>query len=304
MTRRALRAAALALALAPATVEAQGDTLTVATYAYRGVDRAGAVAPLAAYLGRALGRPVRVRVHDDPTALARATREGAVDVVVTNTFGYLLLADGPAPAATAVATFRLPPGISSNYGSVIVGRAGVADSLGALRAAGRTLRVGLVQPGSTTGNLVPRLRLAALGVADLDATVARVTYAGTHAAAGDLLRRGEADVVALASEEWDRQAAADTAAGRWRELWRSPDIRLGPVAVRRSLPDTLRARVAALVAGLERHDAAAFAALRGGWVEARRADALAPAADATYDDVRALFGEPAAAHALIARFAR
>ena len=289
------------------TVGAQAaDTLVVGTYAYATNDRVAAVSPLASHLAKRLARATRVASFADPVALARAVRERRVDVVVTNTFGYLLLGGERDAVAIAVATFRVPAGVRTNYGTVLVARDTTLRSATDVVRRARELRIALVAPGSTTGNLVPRLYLASVGIAELEASLRGVTYAGTHAAAVDSLRAGRVDLAALATEEYDRRVAADPSAGarEWRELWRSPDILLGPVAVRGSLPRALRDSIAAAVTGLEREAPDAFAALRGGWVEARLADAMIAANDETYDPVRALFGDPRTTAALIARFAR
>ena len=163
----------------------------------------------------------------------------------------------------------------------------------------------LVAPGSTTGNLVPRLYLASRGVPDAERRYRSVAYGGTHAGALARLRRGDADVAALASEELDRAMAADPSLEReLRVVWRSGDIALGPIVVRTALPAATRRAVVAAVVGLERQAPAAFAAVRDGWTEARLADALVPATDASYDETRRMFGDPRAAAAIIARFAR
>ncbi|HZF66840.1 MAG TPA: PhnD/SsuA/transferrin family substrate-binding protein [Gemmatirosa sp.] len=295
------------LGAGPVGSEAQArDTLVVGTYAYDAVDRRGAVTPLAEYLGARLKRPSRVVLAADPVALADAARRGEVDVVVTNTFGYLLLADAAPRAGLAVATFRVPPGVRTHYSAVLVTRDARLRGWAELRARAPHLRVGLVSPGSTTGNLVPRLVLARHGWEERDQQVPSVTYAGTHAGAFGLLRTGAVDVAGLATEEYQRQIAALDAAerARYHVLWESPDILLGPVAVHTGLPAALRDTIRAALVGLERHAPAAFAALRGGWTEARRADGLVAATDATYLPVRRLFGEGAALAALIGRLAR
>jgi len=282
------------------------DTLVVGTYAYGSVDRVGAVTPLAEHLGARLGRPTRVVAAPDPVALAQLVRRGLVDVVVTNTFGYLLLADGAQPAAVPVATFRIPPGVRTNYGAVIVSRDTGLRSVETLAARAASHRMALVAPGSTTGNLVPRLYLAGRGMPELEGRLRSVTYGGTHAATFALLDSGEVDVAALATEEYERQVATygANAASRFAVLWRSPDIQLGPVAVRTTLPIAARDSIARAVIGLERDAPAAFAALRGGWVEAAKSDALVAAHDGTYDEVRRLFGSGNTITALIARFGR
>lgn len=303
---RSLLSLTLAVGLsAPISARAQ-DTLVVGTYAYATVDRVGAVSPLAAHLSARLGRPTRVIAAPDPVALARLVRDAQVDVVVTNTFGYLLLADGEVPAALPVATFRIPRGVSTNYGTVLVSRLPEVRTMADLLPQTSSLAIALVSPGSTTGNLVPRLFMATQGLADLERQFRTVSYAGTHAATFANLRAGSADVAALATEEFERQLAADgsRAAPRVTVLWRSPDIQLGPVAVRASLPAALRDSIAKAVIGLEGTAASAFTALRGGWTEAAKSDALVAANDQTYDEVRRLFGNGATAAALIAKFAR
>jgi phosphonate transport system substrate-binding protein len=282
------------------------DTLVVGTYAYATNDRVAAVSPLASHLARRLARPTRVTSFPDPVALSRAVRAGRVDVAVTNTFGYLLVGGSDDAAAVAVATFGVPAGVRTHYGSVVVTRDTSVRTTADVVSRARELRIALVSPGSTTGNLVPRLYLASAGLADLEGAMLAVTYAGTHAGAVDSLRARRVELAALATEEYDKQVAADRsgASRQWRELWRSPDILLGPVAVRRALPLALRDSIAAAVVGLERETPAAFAALKGGWVEARLADAMLAASDATYDPVRRMFGDARTTAALIARFAR
>lgn len=295
------------LAAAPTALPAQShDTLAVGTYAYGTVDRRAAVSPLAEYLGNALQRPVRVVVAPDPVALADSVQRERVDVVVTNTFGYLLLADAVPQRAVAVSVFHVPPGVRTHCSAVLATTDDGLRDLAALKAKAHTTAVAFVSPGSTTGNLVPRLALAARGVGDLDAQVRRVTYAGTHAAAFDLLRTGAVQVAGLATEEYERQLARLTHSERtrFRVLWESPDIRLGPVAVRASLPATVRERVRTALVGLEQRDLPAFAALRAGWTEARLADGLVAATDSSYAEVRQLFGQGETLAALIARFSR
>ena len=281
-----------------------GDTLVVATYAYPGLDRLGAVAPLARHLDRTLARPVKATTLPDPGALARALREGDVDVAVLNTFGYLIVAGSGAGVATPVATFRIAAGERSNYAAAIAAGASV-ESVEELVPRAATLRLALVSAGSTTGNLIPRLQLARVGLHDPERQFRSVAYAGTHANAMAMLQRGEVDVARLAVEEYERQAATgDSTRLTTRVVWRSPDIVLGPLVVRAALDGALRERIAASLVGLERSAPEAFAALRGGWVEARRADALVPATDRTYDEVRALMGDSPEAKAIVARFAR
>lgn len=307
MRTRRLSTVWAALLLVTTIARAQSrDTLVVATYGYGTLDRRGAIAPLARHLGERLQLPVRIVTAPDPVALADSARQGRADVIVTNTFGYLLMADASPRIADAVVMFHVPPGVRTNYSAVIVsGRDDVRD-LSALQTHMRQLRFGFVSPGSTTGNLIPRLVLATHGLADPDQQLAGVIYAGTHAATFTLLRDRKADVVALATEEFNRQRGElpEAERARYRVVWESPDIQLGPVAVRSSLPKDLRERISSAVVGLERTNQEAFSALRGGWTEARLATGLVAADDSNYAPTRRLFGEGNALTSLIARLSR
>lgn len=284
----------------------RGDTLVVATYAYGAVDRRGAVTPMARVIEASLRRPVRVMIAPDPVALVDSVRTGRADIVVTNTFGYLMLADGPSPVAHAVATFRVPVGARTNYSTVLVTRHAALRGTGDLtRRAGR-LRFALVSAGSTTGNLVPRLALAGYRLDDLEQQTAGVHFTGSHAAAFHALRGDAADVAGLAREEYERQLAGLPEAERaeYRVLWSSPDIMLGPVAIRCGIPAPVNDAITRVLGSLATQAPEAFVALRGGWTEAKVSDGLISASDTDYDAVRQLFGAPDAFIALLRKLSR
>jgi phosphate/phosphite/phosphonate ABC transporter binding protein len=284
----------------------RGDTLTLATYTYSTNNRLQNIAPLGAFLERQLHRPVRTLSFPDPPSLANAVKSGVVDIAVMNTFGYLLLAASPNEKGTPVATFRIAAGQSSNYRTIVLARNGLEITSKAwLRKNAKTLAVAFVSPGSTTGNLIPRLYFASHGIADAESAFARVVYAGTHAEALNLVRTGEVDIAALASEVYENSPRdSSQPAQKLTTLWTSPDIKLGPVVVRSYLSVSVRNAITKQLVGIERTAPEAFTALRDGWTEAKLADALVPTNDRYYDDVRRMFGNPKKAAELIAKFAR
>ena len=290
------------------------DTLTLATYTYSTNNRLQNLAPLGAFLERQLHRPVRTVSFPDPPSLANAVKSGAVDVAVMNTFGYLLLAaSSRQQKGTPVATFRIPDEKSSNYRTIVLVRNGL-EVVGKswLRSKAKRLAVAFVSPGSTTGNLIPRLYFASLGVEDAESAFARVVYAGTHAEALKMVQSGVVDIAALASEVYENsvrdssqvQGKSPQAAQKLTSLWLSPDIKLGPVVVKSSLSPSLRQALTHHLVGIERTAPEAFTALRDGWTEAKLADALVPTSDRYYDDVRRMFGNPKTSAILIKKFAR
>jgi phosphate/phosphite/phosphonate ABC transporter binding protein len=295
----------LAFALT-SSAQQRGDTLTLATYTYSTNNRLQNIAPLGAFLERQLHRPVRTLSFPDPPSLANAVKLGVVDIAVMNTFGYLLLAASPNEKGIPVATFRIAAGQSSNYRTIILARNGLKGTNNDwLRKNAKTLAVAFVSPGSTTGNLIPRLYFASHSIADAESAFARVVYAGTHAEALNMVRAGKVDIAALASEVYENSPRDSLqSAQKLTTLWTSPDIKLGPVVVKSSLSASVRKAITKQLVGIERTAPEAFSALRDGWTEAKLADALVPTNDRYYDDVRRMFGNPKRAAELIAKFAR
>lgn len=271
-----------------APARAGDDAAVLATYAYARYDRAAALAPLAAQLQRALGKPVTVRVLESPRALAAALRDGSVDMAVTNTFVYLAVRDDS--AIRALAAFAVPAETLDTYRGVLLARAGTVSDVAGLRTAAPPLRYAQVIPGSTSGGLVQDLHLAAHGIDS--STFANTRHAGTHDAALAALQDGTADIAALADAPWQAGKARGNVAGIV-ELWRSPPIPPGPVVCR----DGGRldcARAAAVLDALHTQAPDALAALVGAWSEAKGAVRMGKVDNAAYDalldgpDVRAL----------------
>jgi phosphonate transport system substrate-binding protein len=284
----------------PALTSGNPDTIRVATYAYPGVDRRVAVAGVANYLTRSLRIPARVDVLPDPVALANALRRGEVDVGVINVLGYLLVAFDSTVVVPGV-TFGVPA-TAVPYDAALAAKAPIDAA--ALRARAGALRIAFVSPGSTTGNLFPRVYLASLGIATAESSFRSVTYAGTHAKAFELLRAGEVDVAALAGEELDKQLSALARTSDIRSLWRSGNLPLGPVMLSCRMGGSLRADITRALGAMHRADSAAFAALKGGWVEARASSALVAVDNNTYEGLRRMLGDPASAKRLLEQIAR
>lgn len=295
----------LAFALA-SFAQQRGDTLTLATYTYSTNNRLQNIAPLGSFLERQLHRPVRMLSFPDPPSLANAVKSGVVDIAVMNTFGYLLLAALPKQKGIPVATFRIPAGKSSNYRTIVLARNGLEITGKVwLRNKAKTLAVAFVSPGSTTGNLIPRLYFASQGIVDAESKFARVVYAGTHAEALKMVKSGVVDIAALASEVYENSSSDSLQTSqKLTTLWTSPDIKLGPVVVRSSLSVSERKAITKQLVGIEHTAPEAFTALRDGWTEAKLGDALIPTSDRYYDDVRRMFGNSATSAILIKKFAR
>lgn len=258
-----------------ASIGAFGASLRIGTYHYGNVDRLGAIRPLAQYLEKETGEAATTVVLPGVWELVTALENGEVDCAVINTAGYLALASAEKVQAEAIAALDTRTHAAERYNTVVVARtAGVEEWTHVAARAGH-LRLALVMPGSTTGDLVPRLGLAQLGIAEAERSFQRVVFSGSHAKALEAVVRGDVDLAALAESEYEAQLKREPGLGASvRVLWRSPAIPLGPLVVRTALPADTRAAIRAALLRLPERSPTAFAALKSGWSEFRTAEAI------------------------------
>ncbi|WP_336486985.1 phosphonate ABC transporter substrate-binding protein [Methylobacterium nigriterrae] len=278
ITRRSLAGALAALALLAAPAAAQGGsgkyselTLGVipAENASGTTDR---YAPLTAYLTKALGVPVKLRVANDYAAVIEGQRAGNIQIAFY----------GPASFSRAVMTgVKLEPIVNqthnngaSGYYSVLYVRADSPyKSVEDLK--GKSLA--LVDPNSTSGNQAPRFFLNKAGY-DVDKLFGKTVYAGSHENAVLALVQGTADAAAnLWNSETDTMVTRMATKGMlkkpdgsqmgqsdFRVIFKSEFLPEGPFAMLASLPDDLKARIRRAFIDLPTADKAAFDRLSDG----------------------------------------
>lgn len=270
---------ALLGALALPVAAAEDAPLVLGSYAYPGIDRALALAPLADVIGEAAGQPVEVRLYKDPDAIAAAVAAGEVDVAVLNLGAWLGAAR--TPGLVPLATLQPSAAVQDRYRAVLLARAGLGVAgLAEVGEAAPGLRLAAVLRGSTSGGLV---QLAALAEAKAGAPASlAITYAGSHEAALATLIAGNADLAALAETPWRKWREANPeAAAPPVEIWRSEPLPSGPVVCRPSP----RLDCAQLAASLAKESAETRAAAQGiaqGWPELAGAERFTPYDAARY----------------------
>ncbi|MFD2396636.1 phosphate/phosphite/phosphonate ABC transporter substrate-binding protein [Prauserella oleivorans] len=147
--------------------------------------------PLRDLISKAAGRPVETTLTSDYLAIVEAMRSELIDIAAFSPF--------PTPLAQSVAGVKpLVVAKGAPYSSVLVCRTdrGI-DSIDDLR--GRT--VAFVDPGSTSGNYIPKLLLKRAGInpeTDIEAT-----YAGGHDTAQLAVKQGSADCAADARTSYE-----------------------------------------------------------------------------------------------------
>lgn len=147
--------------------------------------------PVEGLLEAGTGREVEVTTTSDYLAIVEAMRSGLLDLAVFSPF--------PTPIAQQVANVDpLVAGETEVYNSIIVCRTdtGITD-VGGVR--GHT--VAFVDPGSTSGNYIPKLLLKRAGI-DPETDI-EGTYAGGHDVALLAVVQGSTDCAATAGQLYD-----------------------------------------------------------------------------------------------------
>lgn len=275
--------------------------LVIATYQYADNPRIKNIEPFANHFGEAAGVKTVVKSYPTVHELLEAMRKNEVDIVFINTFGYLLSREVTQYYETS-ATLHLPDDAASVYRSVIVSpKINHTTSLQqAVDRAGDNYLV-LVSMGSTSGNLIPRLKLASMLPDDPEKLFVEVQYAERHDAALRLALEEKFAIASCGSDEYYK-LGADTA--KFDLLWKSDPIPLGPVVVRSGLSENLKKTLQNTLLELREQNPEALEAIKAGWTEARPADVYTVMEEGYYDTMILLAGDKAKALRIIKRFAR
>jgi phosphonate transport system substrate-binding protein len=275
--------------------------LVIATYQYGDNTRITNIEPFAAHLSEAAEVKTEVKSYATVHELLEAMKKNEVDVAFINTFGYLLSRE-VSQAYEISAALHLPDAAASVYRSVIVSpKANHTTTLNdAVDRAGDHYLV-LVSPGSTSGNLVPRLKLASMLPDDPEKFFVEVQYAERHDAALKLALEEKFAIASCGSDEYYK-LGADTA--KFDLLWKSEPIPLGPVLVNKNLSENLKISLQKALLALDKENPEALNSIKSGWTEAGPADRYMIITPAYYESLILLAGDKAKALRIIKKFAR
>ncbi|KQO62601.1 MULTISPECIES: phosphonate ABC transporter substrate-binding protein [unclassified Methylobacterium] len=277
LTRRSLAGAlALALLAAPAAAQDWSAAYPELTLAVIPAENASGTtdryAPMTAYLSKALGVPVKLRIANDYAAVIESQRAGNAQLAFY----------GPASFARAVMTgVKVEPIVNqrhntgaSGYYSVVYVR---ADSPYKTIEDLKGKNLALVDPNSTSGNQAPRFFLNKAGY-PVDTVFGKTVYAGSHENAVLALVQGTVDAAAnLYNTDTDTMVTRMAAKGMlkkpdgtpmsqadFRVVFKSDFLPEGPFAMLSSLPDALKAKIREALVAMPTADKAAFDRLSDG----------------------------------------
>jgi phosphonate transport system substrate-binding protein len=249
------------------------QSIRLATYQYAHNDRIKNIQPFADHLKNKYGYEVTVKSYATVHAFIKAIQDNEVDIALINTFGYLLLeASGMPYSMHPVAALDLRTDAKDNYKTAVLINPSVkANKLADLKKISSKLKLALVSPGSTSGNLVPRLALSGAGLPEAEKSFANVEYAKTHAAAVEAILHNNADVAAMGHTEYEKYVKQDPLnEKKMKLLWLSPEIPLGPVLFNNRFGSAVGGELQRAILELHLHDNKALESIKAGWSEAKQ----------------------------------
>lgn len=188
--------------------------------------------PLVNQIKAATGKNVEFFLPTSYASVVEAMLGGFVDLGMHGPYSYII-AQGNDPELRVIATYAKHKGHfqeeGPGYKAVLVARAdsgytSLEDIKGTV--------VGLTDPASTSGNLLPRVAFTKVIGADLEDYFSRVVYTGGHDLSGVAVIEGQVDVAFVATHRLDNVLDRGIASMEdYVVLWSSPVIPQDPFVV-------------------------------------------------------------------------
>lgn len=229
--------------------------------------------PVITQLESELGRPVEAFSATEYLGIITAMKNKQVDVVYFGPKSYVEA--NRIAGAVAVAKELNLDGLAGYYGIIVTHRDSGITTLA--EAKGR--RFGFTTPNSTSGFLVPSIGIIEETGMSPDEYFGEVSYTGTHGNAVRAVLAGDLEVAATNTLDLRAMEQSGLDSSNLVEIWRSPMIPAGVIAVRDDLPESFHRQVAEALVKLSTDEEAMEQMARGGFEHAT---------DEEYDIIRVL----------------
>ncbi|MDP6858824.1 MAG: phosphate/phosphite/phosphonate ABC transporter substrate-binding protein, partial [Verrucomicrobiales bacterium] len=167
-----------------------------------------------------------------------------VDVAVLGPYTYVI-ANSKDPTVEVFATYAKRPGHMQEegpgYRGVLISKKGTKyTSIKSLKGS----LVGLTDPGSTSGNLMPRVAFTKVIGMDLEKFFDKVVYTGSHELSTVAVVQGKVDAAFVASHRFDNVVNKGQATLEGVNiLWQSDPIPQDPFVYRNTLCNDIKAKI-------------------------------------------------------------
>ena len=177
---------------------------------------------------------------------------GFVDVAVLGPYSYVI-ANEKDPSIEVFATYAKKPGHlqeeGPGYRAALVSKKGSKfTDIESLKGA----TIGLTDPGSTSGNLMPRVVFADVVGMDIEKYFGKVAYTGSHELSTVAVAEGKVDAAFVATHRFDNVVnKGEVKLENFNVLWQSDPIPQDPFVYRNALCKDIRDKVAETFLGLK-----------------------------------------------------
>jgi len=281
------------------------QNIVLATYQYADNNRLKNIQPLAQYLSDSLGLKVEIKSYPSVHQFITGIQNNEVDIALINTFGYLLLESATFKyQMNPYLVLKVKEGAENNYKTAFLARNDfLNNSLVNIKKVASNYKLGLVNIGSTSGNLMPRLKLAAIGVQSPENSFKSVEYCKDHKNAVAMLLEGKVDICAVGSTEYFNLLVDTAKAKLIKLLWLSTEIPLGPVLLNKKLSEKLKQNIVDHLLKLDQTSPVTLEAIKAGWSEAKQAEKYIKIDRSYYGDFKNQFGDNKSMEKILKQFA-
>ena len=239
--------------------------------------------PVTDRLGTLTGKQIEFFLPTSYASVVEGLLGGFVHVAVLGPYAYVI-ANEKDSSVEVFATYAKKPGHMQEEGpgyraALITLKGSKFDSIESIK--GSTL--GLVDPGSTSGNLMPRVVFGDVIGMDLDDYFSKVFYTGSHELSSVAVGEGKVDAAFVATHRFDNVVnKGEIKLEDVNVLWQSDPIPQDPFVYQGRLCPELKEKIAETFLGLGDDENAA------NFLDNVKSNKFVPMESSDYDIIRAL----------------
>ena len=239
--------------------------------------------PVTDRLAKLTGKKIEFFMPTSYASVVEGMLSKFVDVAVLGPYSYVI-ASSKDPTIEVFATYAKRPGHlqeeGPGYRGVLLSKKG--SGLTTIESLNGKV-IGLTDPGSTSGNLVPRVVFAEVIGMDIDKYFKKTVYTGSHELSTVAVYQGKVDAAFIASHRFDNVVdKGEVKLEDFNVLWSSPPIPQDPFVYRNTLCEEIKANIRETFLGLKDEPSAKA------FLDNVKSNTFVPMTSADYDVIRAL----------------
>lgn len=208
--------------------------------------------PVTERMAKLTGKKIEFFMPTSYASVVEGLLGGFVDVAVLGPYSYVI-ANEKDPTIEVFATYAKKPGHlqeeGPGYRAALVSKKGSKfTDIESLKGA----TIGLTDPGSTSGNLMPRVVFGEVVGMDIEKYFGKVVYTGSHELSTVAVAEGKVDAAFVATHRFDNVVnKGDVKFDEFLVLWQSDPIPQDPFVYRNTLCQDIRDNIKETFLGLK-----------------------------------------------------